>query len=270
MFKRIKAAREYLEALTEVRPKIALVLGSGLGSYYDTVEIISEFRYEDIPGFPVSTAPGHASKLVFGKKFGVPMVLFCGRFHCYEGYSAAETVLPLRTILTMGAEAVLLTNAAGGINTDFQAGDLMIVTDHINFSGINALTGENIEELGVRFPDMSFGYSVKLREILENVGKQNNIELKHGVYSYMPGPSYETPAEIRALRILGADAVGMSTVHEVVACNHAGVDVAALSCISNLAAGVSPHPLSSEEVIEAGKKVADKMTALTDGFIKNV
>lgn len=270
MYKRIKAAREYLEALTDVRPKIAMVLGSGLGDFADSVEIISEFRYEDIPGFPVSTAPGHAGKLVFGKKFGIPIALFCGRFHCYEGYCAGDTVLPLRTILTMEIDAVLLTNAAGGINTDFKAGDLMIVTDHINFSGINALTGANIDEIGVRFPDMSYGYSPKLREILEKVGERNNIELKKGVYSYMPGPSYETPAEIRALRILGADAVGMSTVHEVVACNHANVPVAALSCISNLAAGVSPHPLSSEEVIEAGRKVADKMTVLADGFIKSI
>lgn len=270
MYKRIKTAREYLEALTDVRPKIALVLGSGLGDYADTVEVISEFRYEDIPGFPVSTAPGHAGKLVFGKKFDKPVVLFCGRFHCYEGYSAADTVLPLRTVLTMGVENVLLTNAAGGINTDFEAGDLMIVTDHINFSGINALTGANVEELGVRFPDMSYAYSPKLIKVLSDVGEQNSIELKKGVYSYMPGPSYETPAEIRALRILGADAVGMSTVHEVAACNHAGVDVVALSCISNLAAGVSPNPLSSEEVIEAGRKVAGKMTALADGFIQNV
>lgn len=270
MYKRIKAAREYLEALTPIRPKIAVVLGSGLGEYVNTVEIISEFRYEDIPGFPTSTAPGHVGKLVFGKKFDKPIVLFCGRFHCYEGYNASETVLPLRTVLSMGIENVLLTNAAGGINTNFKAGDLMIVTDHINFSGINALTGKNIDELGVRFPDMSYGYSAKLNKILENVGKQNDIELKKGVYSYMPGPSYETPAEIRALRILGADAVGMSTVHEVVACNHADVDVAALSCISNLAAGVSDHPLSCEEVIEAGKKVSDKMTVLADGFITNL
>jgi len=270
MISRISTSKSYIENKTDFKPDIAVVLGSGLGDYADTVEIVTEFTYSDIPGFPVSTAPGHAGKLMFGCKHGKNLALFCGRFHCYEGYSAADTVVPLRTLLLMGVKHVLLTNAAGGINTDFEAGDLMVVNDHINFSSHNVLTGPNIEELGVRFPDMSFAYSKRLNGIIDEVAKENGIPLRHGVYAYMTGPSYETPAEIRALRVLGADAVGMSTVHEVVACNHAKVEVAALSCISNLAAGVAKHALTSEEVIEAGKKVSDKMTKLADGLIRRI
>lgn len=270
MNKRIRAAREYLRALSGFEPYIAVVLGSGLGGYADTVDVKYEFNYADVPGFPTSSAPGHVGKLIFAERDGVPLALFCGRFHIYEGYEASETVLPLRTILSMGAKRALLTNAAGGINTDFKAGDLMIVTDHINFSGYNALKGKNIDELGVRFPDMSYTYSQRLNKILEKTGKDNNIPLKNGIYAYMPGPSYETPAEIRALRVLGADAVGMSTVHEVVACAHANVETACLSCISNLAAGVAKHALTCEEVIEAGKNAAGKISKLIDGFIKSV
>ncbi|MEA5002912.1 MAG: purine-nucleoside phosphorylase [Christensenella sp.] len=271
MKEKLNVAKSYIESKTDFKPEIAIVLGSGLGDYADTLdEVVMEFDYASIPGFPVSTAPGHASKLTFGCKKGKCVALFAGRFHCYEGYTAAETVIPLRTILMMGAKYVLLTNAAGGINTDFSAGDLMVVEDHINFSAHNALTGPNIEDLGPRFPDMSFAYAKELRNLIDESAKENGIDVQHGIYGYMVGPSYETPAEIRALRTLGADAVGMSTVHEVVAASHAGAKTAAISCISNLAAGVAKHALTMEEVIEAGKMVAGKMRALIDGVVEKI
>lgn len=267
----LNIAKNYIESKTDFVPEVAIVLGSGLGDYADTLdEVITEFDYASIPGFPVSTAPGHASRLTFGCKNGKRVALFAGRFHCYEGYAAAQTVIPLRTILMMGTKYVLLTNAAGGINTDFSAGDLMVIEDHINFSAHNALTGPNIDELGPRFPDMSFAYAKELRDLIDETAGENGIKLQHGIYGYMVGPSYETPAEIRALRTLGADAVGMSTVHEVVAASHAGAKTAAISCISNLAAGVAKHALTMEEVMEAGKMVASKMRTLIDGVLEKI
>ena len=271
MRERLTIAKNYIESKTDFKPEVVIVLGSGLGDYGDTVdEVVAEFCYADIPGFPVSTAPGHAGKLTFGCKEGKKIALLSGRFHCYEGYTASETVVPLRTLLMLGAKYVLLTNAAGGVNLDFSAGDLMVITDHINFSANNALTGPNIDELGPRFPDMSFAYSGELNDLLDEVAAEEKIDLQHGVYGYMVGPSYETPAEIRALRVLGADAVGMSTVHEVVAASHAGVKTVAISCISNLATGVAKHALTMEEVMEAGKMVASKMRALVDGFLRKL
>ena len=267
----LNIAKNYIESKTDFVPEIAIVLGSGLGDYADTLdEVIAEFDYASIPGFPVSTAPGHASRLTFGCKNGKRVALFAGRFHCYEGYAAAQTVIPLRTVLMMGTKYVLLTNAAGGINTDFSAGDLMVIEDHINFSAHNALTGPNIDELGPRFPDMSFAYAKELRDLIDETAGENGIKLQHGIYGYMVGPSYETPAEIRALRTLGADAVGMSTVHEVVAASHAGAKTAAISCISNLAASVAKHALTMEEVMEAGKMVASKMRTLIDGVVEKI
>ncbi|HBU11575.1 MAG TPA: purine-nucleoside phosphorylase [Clostridiales bacterium] len=263
-------AKSYIESRTGFRPEVAVVLGSGLGDYAQTIEPEIEFSYGDIPGFPVSTAPGHAGTLTFGQKCGKRVALFSGRFHCYEGYSAAETVIPLRTAFLLGVKTALLTNASGGINESFKAGDLMVVRDHINFSARNALTGGNIDELGPRFPDMSFAYCGRLNELLFESAEAAGVTLKSGVYAYMVGPSYETPAEIRALRTLGGDAVGMSTVHEAVACAHARVEMAALSCISNLAAGVAKHALTHEEVMAAGKAASGKMTAIADGFIERV
>lgn len=270
MTDRIEQAKKYIRERTDFVPEMIIVLGSGLGGYADSVEVEIEFSYGDIPGFPVSTAPGHAGKLIFGKKHGRNLALFAGRFHCYEGYSAGETVIPIRTAMLLGAKTALLTNAAGGINTGFTAGDLMLIEDHINMSALNALTGPNIGELGPRFPDMSYAYTKELRAVLADIAEENGFSVKSGVYAYMSGPSYETPAEIRALRTLGADAVGMSTVHEVVACSHAKVRVAAISCISNLAAGVADHALTEEEVLLAGKKVAGRMSALVDGFLLKI
>ncbi len=267
MLERITKAKEYIKSKTDFVPQVVIVLGSGLSGYSDNLDVVCEFDYAQIPGFPISTAPSHKGKLYFAKKDNKNIAVLAGRFHCYEGYNAEETVIPLRTLIMIGAKTVLLTNAAGGINKAFSAGDLMIITDHINFSGINVLKGKNMEDFGVRFPDMSYAYSPKLNGLLKEVANTQGIPLKEGIYAYMVGPSYETPAEIRGLRALGADAVGMSTVHEVVACSHANIDVCALSCISNLAAGVTKEKLTIEEIFEAGKKVAGKMTLLVDEFI---
>lgn len=264
---RIAQAKEYIRSKTDFVPEIVIVLGSGLGEYADSLDKPQVFRYADIPGFPVSTAPGHAGRLIFAERCGKKIAVFQGRFHCYEGYTPAETVIPLRTVLMLGAKKALFTNASGGINRYFKPGDLMLVTDHINFSGLNALFGPNLEELGPRFPDVSNAYSGKLTAVLEKVGQESKISLLKGVYGYMVGPSYETPAEIRALGRLGADVVGMSTVHEVVACAHAGVEAAAISCVCNLAAGAHSQPITHKEVLEAGAKVAKQIITLIDGFL---
>lgn len=263
-------AYSFLKDTTGFVPEAVLVLGSGLGSYADCVEAEHEISYEDIPGWPASTAPGHAGKLVLGTRSGVRIAVFAGRFHAYEGYSAAQTVLPLRSVLMLGAKKVLLTNAAGAIKTNFRPGSIMLVTDHINLSGYNPLIGPNIERLGTRFPDMSQIYSPRISAVLEEAASDNEFYVEHGVYAFMRGPSYETPAEIKALRILGADAVGMSTVPEAIAAVHAGAEVAAMSVLTNLAAGVGTEKLTEEEVLEAGEKAADRLAVLTDAFVKAV
>lgn len=268
--KRIQQAYDALRGQTDFVPEIAIVLGSGLGEYADSLDKVCQFDYKDIPGFPVSTAVGHAGKMIFAERFEKKIVVFQGRFHCYEGYSPAETVIPLRTVIKLGVKTALFTNATGGINKTFQPGDLMLVQDHINFTGINVLRGKNMDEFGTRFPDMTFAYSKKLNAILGKSGEDSGIFLQKGVYGYMVGPSFETPAEIRALAVLGADVVGMSTVHEVVACAHASVETAVISCVSNLAAGVSKEPITHKEVLEAGRQVAHKIALLIDGFLKNV
>ena len=268
--KKIKQAYDALRSRTDFVPEVAVILGSGLGDYADSLDKVCTFDYKDIPGFPVSTAIGHAGRMIFAKRFGKNIAVFQGRFHCYEGYSPAETVIPLRTVIKMGVKTALFTNATGGINKTFTAGDIMLVEDHINFTGINVLRGKNMEEFGTRFPDMSFAYSKRLNAILEEAGEENNIPLQKGVYGYMVGPSFETPAEIRALSILGADVVGMSTVHEVVASAHAGVETAVISCVSNLAAGVSSQAITHEEVLQAGRQVANKIAFLIDGFLKKI
>lgn len=257
----------FLKEKTDFVPQAVLVLGSGLGRYADLVEPAAVFDYDEVPGWPASTAPGHAGKLVLGWRHGVPVAVFSGRFHCYEGYTPRETVLPLQTILRFGARSVLLTNAAGALDPTFHPGSLMLLEDHINLTGFNALTGPNEAELGPRFPDMTQVYSPELNDRLQKAAEENNFYVERGVYAYMHGPSYETPAEIRALRILGADAVGMSTVHEAVAAAHAGARVAAVSCLGNLAAGVGSEKLSEEEVLEAAGQAGDKLQVLADAFV---
>lgn len=267
---RINDAYDFLCRATERRPTLCVVLGSGLGAYADSMEDAQIISYKDVRGFPVSTVPGHAGRLVFGRRHGVDVVCMQGRFHCYEGYAAAETVIPLRTLIKLGVKKLLATNAAGGVNMDFNPGDIMIIRDHINFTSLTPLEGPNLDEFGPRFPDMSYAYDRKLIAALEEAAKQGGFAVQKGVYMMMKGPSFETPAEIRMARTLGADAVGMSTVPEIIAAAHAGVASAAMSCITNMAAGILDQPLSHEEVIETGKVAAGRIAALIDGFIEQV
>ena len=251
-------------------PDVALVLGSGLGDFADTMKVEATLDYKDIEGFPVSTAPGHKGRFVFGYVGDTKLVAMQGRVHYYEGYDITDVVLPIRLMYMMGAKTLFLTNASGGINPDFNAGDLMLITDQISQFVPSPLVGKNIEELGVRFPDMSHIYNEKIQKLAHESAAKLKIELKEGVYIQFTGPNYESPAEIRMAKAIGADAVGMSTACEAIAANHMGMDIIGISCIANLAAGISPHPLSEEEVLEAGRKVAKKFTALVTEIISNI
>lgn len=267
---RINSVHDYLSRATQQRPTLCVVLGSGLGGYADTLENAQIIDYKDIPGFPQSTAPGHAGRLIFGQKHGVSLVCMQGRFHCYEGYTPAETVIPLRALIKLGVRQLLITNAAGGVNVAYKPGDIMIIEDHINFASVSPLEGPNLDEFGPRFPDMSFAYSQKLVAALRNAAQKHGIEVQSGIYAMMKGPAYETPAEIHALRTLGADAVGMSSVPEIITAAHAGVASAALSCITNMAAGILNQPLTHEEVMETGRIAADRIRTLIDGVIREI
>lgn len=253
---------ECFQEKIDFKPEVAVVLGSGLGNFARTVEVVSELPYSDIEGFPVSTVPGHAGKFIFGYIEKVSVVLMQGRVHYYEGYQISDVVLPARLMKLMGAKILFLTNAAGGINPAFHAGSLMMITDHISSFAPNPLIGSNIDELGTRFPDMTHVYDEDLQEILRNTAKQNDIELFEGIYAQMTGPSFESPAEIKMLQMLGASAVGMSTVVEAIAANHMGMKICGVSCISNLAAGMNTAPLTHEEVQEAANAVAPKFEKL--------
>lgn len=231
------------------QPKIAIILGSGLGPLTSQVQIDVQIPYKSIPHFPVSTAPGHIGRLIFGKLEGKDVILLDGRFHFYEGYDGQDIAIVLRTLKVLGINYLIQTNAAGGINKDFKPGDLMLITDHINYSGTNPLIGKNNSDFGPRFPDMSEPYDKKLQQIARDAAQEEGIELKEGVYIWFMGPSYETPAEVRMARIFGADAVGMSTVPETILAVHAGLKVLAISVISNLAAGVSESKLDENEVL---------------------
>lgn len=240
-------------------PKVALILGSGLGDFCDTpecMEVVQTLDYADIPEFPKSTVAGHKGRFVFGYCKGVPIVAMQGRVHYYEGYSVQDVVLPVRLMRLMGAETLFLTNAAGGINPAFKAGDFMLICDQISLSVPSPLIGANIEELGTRFPDMSEIYSRRLRNIIENAAASEGVPLQRGTYIQTTGPNYETPAEIRAYGRLGADAVGMSTAVEAIAARHCGMEICGISCISNLASGISANPLSHAEVQETADRVA--------------
>ena len=256
-YRRAASAAAYLKKkIGTFRPAAAAVLGSGLGGYAKSQSVLAEFEieYSEIPGFPVSTVPGHAGKFVFAVVQGVPVVLMQGRIHMYEGYSAADTVLPIRVMRLLGAENLILTNAAGGINRDFRPGDFMLIRDHISSFVPSPLRGENLDELGSRFTDMTAVYSPELAFAAKESAEEVGLVLKEGVYLQTPGPQYETPAEIRMMELLGADAVGMSTVCEAIAARHMGMPVCGISCITNLAAGRNPAPLSHTEV----QKTADR------------
>ncbi len=249
-------------------PKVAIVLGSGLGDYAENIKVEAELSYSDIDGFPVSTVPGHAGKFIFGYVDEVPVVCMKGRVHYYEGYAMSDVVLPIRLMKMMGAEILFLSNAAGGVNTEFNPGDLMLIKDHIALFTPNPLLGANVDELGTRFPDMSNVYDKDLQQIIRDTAKENGITIQEGVYTYLTGPSYESPADIRALRVLGTDAVGMSTVPEAIAANHCGLKICGISCITNMAAGVLDQPLNHAEVQETADKSAKFFQKLVTEFVK--
>nr|WP_226375412.1 purine-nucleoside phosphorylase [Effusibacillus dendaii] len=251
-------------------PKIGLVLGSGLGILAEEVENAVTIPYDTIPHFPVSTVEGHAGQFVFGRFAGQMVAMMQGRFHFYEGYSVGQVTFPIRVMKRLGIDTAVITNASGGINKDFAAGDLMLIRDHINLTGQNPLIGPNHPELGVRFPDMSNAYDRDLRELAHRLANQLSIPLQEGVYAGLTGPSYETPAEIRMLRQLGADAVGMSTVPEVIVAKHMGMRVLGISCISNLAAGILDQPLSHQEVMETAERVKESFSRLVREIVREL
>lgn len=251
-------------------PEIALVLGSGLGDFASGIQVEAELDYAEIEGFPVSTVVGHEGKFIFGTIDGVPIVCMKGRVHYYEGYPMTDVVLPIRLMKRMGANVLFLTNAAGGINAEFHAGDFMLIKDQIASFVPSPLLGKNIEELGPRFPDMSEVYDRELRDVIRKTAVLSDIPLREGVYIQLTGPNYETPAEVRMCRTLGADAVGMSTACEAVAANHMGMKICGISCISNLASGISPNPLSHKEVQETADRVAPLFQQLVRESMKNI
>lgn len=252
------------------KPLVAVVLGSGLGDFAEKAEIKEIIEYKDIQGMPISTVAGHKGRFVFAYVNAVPVVFMQGRVHFYEGYDISEVVLPIRLMHLMGAEYLFLTNAAGGINSDFKCGDIMMITDHISSFIRNPLIGANIDELGLRFPDMSSVYDKEICQIMRDCAQKSGIDLKEGVYVQLTGPSYESPAEIQMFKKLGIDAVGMSTVVEAIAARHCGMRVFGFSCISNLAAGISPTPLTHEEVKETCDRVAPVIQKLIFDVISNI
>lgn len=260
----IFSAAAYIRSRTQLRPAVGMILGSGLGDFADTLEDPVRIPYSEIPHFPVPTVPGHAGALVFGRKGRQEVVVLQGRIHFYEGLSQQEITLPVRVLAALGVRTLILTNACGGVNLRFQPGDLMLISDHINFSGANPLMGPNLDAFGPRFPDMSDLYTGSLRSAIREKAAASGIFLQEGVYAMYSGPNYETPAEIRMFRTLGADAVGMSTVPEALVAGHCGMQVVGISCVTNMAAGVLPVKLSHAEVMETAALVHDKFQKLLD------
>lgn len=270
VYEKLKKCLAAVREKTDFAPDVALVLGSGLGDYAKQVEIEAEVDYADIDGFPVSTAPGHKGRFVFGYVRDVPVVVMEGRVHYYEGYPIEDVVLPVRLMGMMGAKKLILTNAAGGINVDFEPGTLMSIKDHILYGVPNPLIGANVEELGVRFPDMSFTYSQRIGEIIKEEAQRIGVTFAEGVYIQFTGPSYETPAEIKMARRMGADAVGMSTACEAIAARHMGMEIAGISCITNPAAGVSLHELTHAEVTDTADRVSKQFEELVSAVIARI
>lgn len=267
---KIKASIDSISSKTKFSPKVGLILGSGLGSLAEKINNPTIIKYEDILGFPRSTVEGHAGQLVIGELAGKVVVAMQGRFHYYEGYPLEDVTFPIRVMIGLGIESLIVTNAAGGVNIDFTPGDLMIITDHINFTGKNPLIGENLNGLGPRFVDMSKAYDREYINIAKEVGKKLGLNLKEGVYMWLTGPTYETPAEVRLARILGADAVGMSTVPEVIVANHQKINVLGISCITNMASGILDQPLNHEEVVETSMRVKDNFEKLIVEVLYNI
>ena len=268
VYEKLLRCYESVKEKVDFKPKAALILGSGLGEYIEEIKVVQTLDYSQIQGFPVSTVPGHKGRFVFGYVGDVPVVAMQGRVHYYEGYSISDVVLPTRLMKLMGAEVLFLTNAAGGINFDFKAGDLMMITDQIGSFVPSPLIGPNIDELGLRFCDMSHVYDLDLQQVIRNAAGKLGIDLKEGVYIQLTGPAFETPAEVRMCRTLGADAVGMSTACEAIAANHMGMKICGISCISNLGCGMTENPLTHEEVQETADRVAPLFRSLVTESIK--
>jgi len=268
--KSIHEAAEYIRERISAVPEIGLVLGSGWGNFADTVENAVRIPYGEIPGFPKTSVAGHAGQWVFGAVGGKQVAVMNGRFHYYEGHDMKTVTLPIRVMQALGVKILILTNAAGGINGDYAVGDLMLISDHLSLTGASPLFGPNLDEFGPRFPDMTHAYDRDLKFLAHLVANRQHFRLREGVYAQMPGPCYETPAEIRMLRVLGADAVGMSTVPEVIAARHGGMRVMGISCITNMAAGVLDQPLSHGEVMEAGQKAAGRVKGFLDEMIRSI
>jgi purine-nucleoside phosphorylase len=266
-YEKIQEAAAAVRACCGARPAIGLILGSGLGGFCETMQHREAMRFEEIPNFPRATITGHVGRLVFGDVMGVPVAALAGRVHFYEGNSMAQVGFPVRVLGCLGIRRLIITNAAGGINAAFQPGDLMLIRDHINLMGANPLAGGNIDELGPRFPDMSEAYDSAMCEAALRAAAGTGVKLKVGVYVALSGPSYETPAEIGMCRILGGDAVGMSTVPEVIVANHMGIRVLGVSCITNMAAGLLPRRLSHEEVLETTERTKEKFSLLLTSLI---
>lgn len=264
---RINMAADYIRPKLKKTPEIGLVLGSGWGSFAERAEDAVCIPYAEVPGFPQTGVSGHAGEWIIGEISGKAVMVMSGRFHYYEGHDMKTVTLPVRVMRAMGVDTLILTNAAGGVNADFDVGDLMLIADHISMTGASPLFGENIDELGPRFPDMTYVYDLGLRKTAHEVAAKQGFALREGVYAQMPGPSYETPAEIRMLRVLGADAVGMSTVPEAVAARHGGMRVMGLSYITNMAAGVLDQSLTHDEVVEAGQKASQRIGAFLEEMI---
>ena len=276
-YDQVQSAAQLIRSRSETRqgsgqafPDTAVVLGSGLGAFASSLERAVAVRYEEIPNWPVSKVIGHEGRIVIGDAGGRPIAALSGRAHFYEGHDLRTVTFATRVLGLLGVKSLILTNAAGGINTGFAPGDLMVIDDHINLLGSSPLVGPNDDRFGVRFPDLTNVYSPRLRRIADETAAAQGLTLRHGVYVACHGPSYETPAEVRYLRTIGADAVGMSTVPEAIAARHMGIEVLGLSCITNFAAGVLPQPLNHEEVLETAARVREKFTALLKGIIAGI
>ena len=270
VYEKLQRCTDAVREKISFQPEVALILGSGLGDYADEMKIVERIEYSEIEGFPVSTVAGHKGRFLFGYVKDIPIVAMQGRVHYYEGYPMADVVLPVRLMGLLGARTVILTNAAGGVNFSFQPGDLMLITDHITTAVPSPLIGTNLEELGVRFPDMSEVYAPELQEKVRKAAEKLQIPLQEGVYMQFTGPSYETPAEIRMCRTWGGDAAGMSTACEAVAANHMGMKVCGISCITNLAAGMSKQKLDHKEVQETADRVSRQFKQLVTEVIKTI
>lgn len=270
IFEKASAAAEFVRAQIKVAPRIAVVLGSGLGAFAERIQASVSIRYSEIPHFPQSTVVGHSGKLVVGTLDGTPIAVMQGRVHGYEGYAPSEVTFPVRVLGRLGIETLIVTNAAGGIHAGYEQGQLVLLADHINFTGSNPQVGPNEDRFGQRFFDMSQAYSPRLRGIARSVAEREGLSIQEGVYLAVSGPSFETPAEIRAFRILGADLVGMSTVHEVIVARHMNIEVLGISCVTNMAAGILPQPLDHEEVMETGRRVQEQLARLLSAVIREI